>query len=110
MEAIYSCLVFINLVEPPSFVHKLENMSCLVSKEVSLQCSLKGSELMTVSWLKDDHELKEAEHIQITYENKIALLHITSVHADHAGKYTCLSHNQAGSQKCSAVLTVKGWF
>lgn len=105
-----SCHVFINLVEPPSFVEKLENMSCLVSKELSLQCSLKGSEPMAVSWLKDDHELKEAEYIQITYEDKIALLHITSVHAHHAGKYTCLANNQAGSQKCSAVLTVKGWF
>ena len=99
-----------NLVEPPSFVQKLENMSCLVSKEVSLHCSLKGSEPMTLSWLKDDHELKETEHIQITYEDKISLLHITSVHADHAGKYTCLAHNQAGRQKCSSVLTVKGWF
>ena len=110
MEEIYSCHVFMNLVEPPLFVHKLENMSCLVSKEVSLQCSLKGSEAMTLSWLKDDHELKEAEHIQITYEHKITRLHITCVHADHAGKYTWLSHNQAGSQKCFAVLTVKGWF
>lgn len=95
--------------EPPSFVQKLENLSSLVGSEVSLHCSLKGSEPITVSWLKDNHELKEAENIQITYENKTALLHITNVQSSHCGKYSCQAQNQAGSQTCSAVLTVKGW-
>lgn len=98
------------LVDPPSFVRKLENLSSLVGSEVSLQCVLKGSEPMTVSWMKDNHELKEAEHIQITYENNTALLLITDVQRKHAGKYSCQAQNQAGSQSCSALLTVKGWF
>lgn len=89
---------------------KLENMSSLVGSEVSLKCVLKGSEPMTVSWLKDNHEVKEAENIQITYENKTALLHITKLQSKHGGKYSCQVQNQAGSQTCSAVLTVKGWF
>lgn len=97
------------LVEPPSFVRKLENLSSLVGTEVSLQCILKGSDPMTVSWMKDNHELKEAEHIQITYENKTALLHITDLQSKHGGKYSCQAQNQAGSQTCSSVLTVKGW-
>lgn len=97
------------LVEPPSFVQKLENLSLLVGKEVSLRCTLKGSEPMTVSWLKDNHELKEAENIQITYENQTALLHINHLQSKHGGKYSCQVQNQAGSQTCSAVLTVKGW-
>uniref|UniRef100_A0A8D3CP74 Ig-like domain-containing protein n=1 Tax=Scophthalmus maximus TaxID=52904 RepID=A0A8D3CP74_SCOMX len=99
------CLNFI-LVEPPSFVQKLENLSLLVGKEVSLRCTLKGSEPMTVSWLKDNHELKEAENIQITYENQTALLHINHLQSKHGGKYSCQVQNQAGSQTCSAVLTV----
>lgn len=90
-------------------MQKLGNLSPLVGSEVSLQCTLKGSEPMTVSWMKDNHELKEAEHIQITYENKTALLHITNLQSKHGGKYSCQAQNQAGSQTCSAVLTVKGW-
>lgn len=90
-------------------MRKLENLSVLVGSEVSLQCVLKGSEPMTVSWMRDDHELKEAEHIQITYENNTALLHITDLQRKHGGKYFCQAQNQAGSQTCSAVLTVKGW-
>lgn len=90
-------------------MRKLENLSSLVGSEVSLQCLLKGSEPMNVTWMKDNHELKEAENIQITYENKTALLHITDLHSKHGGRYSCQAQNQAGSQICSAVLTVKGW-
>ena len=90
-------------------MQKLENLSLLVGNKVSLRCTLKGSEPMTVTWLKDNHELKEAEYIQITYENNAALLHITSLQSKHGGKYSCQAQNQAGSQTCSAVLTVKGW-
>lgn len=90
-------------------MRKLENLSSLVGSEVSLQCMLKGSDHMTVSWLKDNHELREAENIQITLENKTALLHITNLQSKHGGKYSCQAQNQAGSQTCSAVLTVKGW-
>ncbi len=101
------CINFF-LVEPPSFVQKLGNLSSLVGSEVSLQCILKGSEPMTVTWMKDNHELKEAEHIQLSYENKTAVLHITNLQSKHGGKYSCQAQNQAGSQMCSAVLTVKG--
>lgn len=97
------------LAEPPSFVQKLESLSSLVGSEVSLRCTLKGTEPMTVYWMKDNHELKEAEHIQITYENKTALLRITDLQSKHGGKYSCQAQNPAGSQICSAVLTVKGW-
>lgn len=90
-------------------MHKLENLSSLVGSDVCLQCSLKGSEPMTVSWLKDNHEIKEAENIQITFENNTALLHVTNVQSKHGGRYSCQVQNQAGSQTCSAVLTVKGW-
>lgn len=90
-------------------MHKLENLSYLVGSDISLQCTVKGSEPLTVSWLKDNHEIKEAENIQITYEDKTALLHIINLQSKHGGKYSCQLQNQAGSQTCSAVLTVKGW-
>lgn len=96
------------LIEPPLFVQKLENLSLLVGSEANLTCTVKGSEPITVSWLKDNHELKEAENVQITFENKTAVLHITHLQSIHGGKYSCQAQNQAGSKACSAVLTVKG--
>lgn len=86
----------------------MDNTNVLLGGEVSLQCVLKGSLPMTVSWMKDDHEITESEHVQISFENRTAVLHISSVHLKHGGKYTCHAQNEAGSQKCTAVLVVKG--
>lgn len=86
----------------------MDNTNILLGGEVSLQCVLKGSLPMTVSWMKDDHEIKESEHVQISFENRTAVLHISSVQLKHGGKYTCQAQNEAGSQKCTAVLVVKG--
>lgn len=79
-----------------------------MGREVSLQCNLKGSEPMTVSWLKDNRELKETESVRMVFENKTAMLHFSNLQSQDGGKYSCQVQNQAGSQTCSAVLTVKG--
>lgn len=90
-------------------MQKLQNISSVVGTEVSLRCVLKGSEPLNLTWMKDNHELKEAENIQISIENKTAVLHITDLQSKHGGKYSCQAQNQAGSQTCTAVLLVKGW-
>lgn len=87
---------------------KMDNTNVLLGGEVSLQCVLKGSLPMTISWMKDDHEIKESEHVQISFENWTAVVHISSVQLKFGGKYTCHAQNEAGSQKCTAVLAVKG--
>ena len=96
------------LLEPPSFVQKLDNMSVLLGSELTMQCVLKGSLPMTVSWMKDDHEVKDTEHVQISFENRIAVLHMSCIQLNQGGKYTCHAQNEAGSQKCTAALVVKG--
>ncbi len=89
-------------------MQKLDNTNVLLGGEVSLQCVLKGSLPMNVSWMKDDHEIKESEDFQISFENQTAVVYIFSVQLKHGGKYTCHAQNEAGSQKCTAVLAVKG--
>uniref|UniRef100_A0A8C7GM97 Ig-like domain-containing protein n=1 Tax=Oncorhynchus kisutch TaxID=8019 RepID=A0A8C7GM97_ONCKI len=83
--------------------------STVTVKEISMQCTLKGSLPMTVSWIKEDHEVKEGEHIQISYETRTAVLTLRNTQMKHGGKYICQAQNEAGSQKCLATLTVKGW-
>uniref|UniRef100_A0A3B1JBY6 Ig-like domain-containing protein n=1 Tax=Astyanax mexicanus TaxID=7994 RepID=A0A3B1JBY6_ASTMX len=95
------------LIEPPSFVQKLDNMSALVGSEITMQCLLKGSLPMTVSWLKEEHEVRDSEHVQISFENRTAVLHMSGIELKHGGKYTCTAQNEAGSQKCTAALVVK---
>lgn len=73
-----------------------------------MQCVVKGSLPITVSWIKDDREVKEDENVKISFEDQIGKLHITNMQLKYDGKYTCLAKNEAGSQKCSASLIVKG--
>ncbi|XP_076857247.1 titin-like [Brachyhypopomus gauderio] len=102
-----SCDCEVLLKEPPSFLQKLDNMSVLLGSELTMQCVLKGSLPLSVTWTKDDHEVKETEHVQMSFENRTAFLHVSSVQSEHGGKYTCHAQNEAGSQKCTAALVVK---
>lgn len=101
------CLIFL-LLEPPSFTQKLENMDALLGSELTMLCVLKGSLPMTVSWTKGDHEVKDSEDVQISFENRTAVLYFSNVNLKHSGKYTCHAQNEAGSQNCTAALVVKG--
>lgn len=99
---------FFLLLEPPSFTQKLNNMDALLGTELTMLCVLKGSLPMTVSWTKGDHEVKDTEDVQMSFENRTAVLHFSNVKLKDSGKYTCHAQNEAGSQKCTAALVVKG--
>uniref|UniRef100_A0A8C4X8A3 Ig-like domain-containing protein n=1 Tax=Erpetoichthys calabaricus TaxID=27687 RepID=A0A8C4X8A3_ERPCA len=94
--------------DPPSFIEKIENVSCLVGSVITLQSIVKGSLPITVSWIKDDNEVMESDNTQMTFEDGVATLYMTDVETLHAGKYTCQAKNDAGAQKCSASVLVKG--
>lgn len=99
---------FFLLLEPPSFTQKLNNMDALLGTELTMVCVLKGSLPMTVSWTKGDHEVKDTGDVQISFENRTAVLHFLNVKLKHSGKYACHAQNEAGSQTCTAALVVKG--
>uniref|UniRef100_A0A3P8SVR7 Ig-like domain-containing protein n=1 Tax=Amphiprion percula TaxID=161767 RepID=A0A3P8SVR7_AMPPE len=103
-----SCSYHISLKEPPSFVQRLEDMSCMVGSEVSMRCMLSGSLPMTFSWIKDDHELTEDEHVKMSAETKSAVLNLKNAQLSHGGKYVFEAQNKAGTQRCAAVLIVTG--
>lgn len=95
-------------LEPPSFVQRLEDMSCMVGSEISMKCMLSGSLPMTFSWIKDGHELTEDEHVKMSYEIKSAVLNLKNAQLSHGGKYVCEAQNKAGTHRCAAVLIVTG--
>uniref|UniRef100_A0A8C4S5P7 Ig-like domain-containing protein n=1 Tax=Erpetoichthys calabaricus TaxID=27687 RepID=A0A8C4S5P7_ERPCA len=103
-----SCDCDVTLKDPPSFIEKIENVSCLVGSVITLQSIVKGSLPITVSWIKDDNEVMESDNTQMTFEDGVATLYMTDVETLHAGKYTCQAKNDAGAQKCSASVLVKG--
>lgn len=97
-------------LEPPSFVERLEDVSCMVGSEIFMRCLLSGTLPMTFSWIKDGHELKEDEHVKMSHGMKGAILNLRNAQLLHGGKYVCEAHNKAGTHRCAAVLTVTGLF
>lgn len=83
-------------------------------EQVSVTCSiLKGDHPMEIRWTHNNQEINPTSYpdISITKNGKkVSLLLIDSVTARHAGEYTCVASNSAGSRSHSAFLAVNGTF
>lgn len=95
-------------LEPPSFVKKIENVTALAGDSVTLQAVVKGSEPISVTWMKGKDIIKDDNNVRVTFDHGLATLQITGVQLSSGGKYTCVAENDAGSQSCFGELAVKG--
>ncbi|NXX11899.1 TITIN protein, partial [Podargus strigoides] len=95
------------LKEPPSFVKKIDNVTALAGDSVTLQAVVKGSEPISVMWMKGKDIIHDDNKVRVTFEHGLTTLHITGVQLSSGGKYTCVAENDAGSQSCFGELTVK---
>ncbi|NXE21879.1 TITIN protein, partial [Ardeotis kori] len=102
-----SCSTRLSLKEPPSFVKKLENVTSILKGTAFFQCVIAGAQPLSVSWIKDEKILEDDEHHHITFENSMATLKLTNVDLSHRGRYTCQAKNEAGVEKCFALLFVQ---
>lgn len=77
---------------------------------VSLTCSVnKGDLPMEVTWSFNGRPISQVFGVTTNAVNKrLSTLSIDSVQAEHAGYYTCIAKNQAGSANYSAYLFVNG--
>lgn len=95
--------------EPPLFSKRLESATAVLGNTLKLQATLKGSAPITVKWMKDSELIRDDDpNVNMTFENNVASVSFSCVQIKHDGKYTCLAENEAGQQKCEAVLTVQG--
>lgn len=98
-------------IEPPSFVKKVEPSYLLRQGESAhLQCKIKGSPDIHVTWYKNNTAITPSEMFRMTFNNSDAILDITSMKVDDSGSYTCEALNDAGSESCTCEIIVKGLF
>lgn len=95
--------------EPPSFVVLPESQAALPNTNVRFKGTFKGSAPFTVKWFKDDTELMTGPSCFTGLEGLACFLDLYSVVVSQSGVYSCQVSNEAGSVRCSADLTVKGW-
>ena len=77
----------------------------------SVQCAVVEGDLpLEITWMFGDREIKsDRTDIIISASGKrLKQLTIEAVAAWHAGEYTCVASNEAGSVSKSAILKVNG--
>ncbi|KAF3843797.1 hypothetical protein F7725_002646 [Dissostichus mawsoni] len=95
--------------EPPSFVTLPESQAAVPNGTVRFKCTFKGTPPFTVKWFKDDSELMTGPSCFTGLEGLSCFMELYKVGVTHSGAYSCQVSNDAGSVRCSADLTVKGW-
>ena len=76
-----------------------EKLAILDKSNVTIKCMAKGMPPPSLSWSKDGNKLENAQP---------NLLHLMSITLEDSGRYTCSADNFMGSDRQSAVLTVRG--
>lgn len=77
---------------------------------VSASCTVnKGDFPINIYWTRNGHKIFSNDGISISRTNqRISILSIESVRDRHAGNYSCVAENKAGSVELSADLWVNG--
>lgn len=75
-----------------------------------LQCKIKGSPEIQVSWFKDNKKILESNTHKMSFVNFVAVLDISEMKVDDTGSYSCEAVNEVGSDSCTTEVVVKGLF
>lgn len=106
-----SYYVFIFTVPPHINHFDFPSKSKKAGDSTSLSCTVdKGDNPIQFEWFQNSKPiLNTNEGISIgRFGDKISILGIDSLRAEHSGKYTCKATNFAGSAYYSAILLVNG--
>lgn len=69
---------------------------------------MSGTAPISVSWFQDGNEIVSGEKYEISFLDNVCALKLNALDVTDTGSYTCVAANVAGSDECSASLTVQG--
>uniref|UniRef100_A0A8C9L6K7 Ig-like domain-containing protein n=1 Tax=Pavo cristatus TaxID=9049 RepID=A0A8C9L6K7_PAVCR len=88
--------------------HVLTKKDTVLGSSIQMECKVSGSLPISAKWFKDGKEITDsAKYRSLCHENTMSL-EIANLELTDTANYTCNVSNIAGSDSCSAVLTVKG--
>lgn len=93
------------------FVTKLEATKLVTSADSArLECKVTGSPVISFRWFKDEMEISSSPKYTMALSDLKASLEIVNCAVKDSGEYVCVASSEAGSDRCSSTVTVKGWF
>ena len=96
-------------IMPPTFTKSLKRVDGNIGNDVSMDCKVSGSQPMTISWFKDDQEIKSGSKFQPDFKDSSASLRVMKLEKPDSGVYKCRATNSAGFKETSGTLYVKGY-
>lgn len=93
---------------PPSFVRRLKETYGVLGSSVVLECKIAGSLPISVTWFYGGNEIASGEKYETIFSENVCALKVNALDSSDTGPYTCTATNVAGSDECSAFLTVQG--
>uniref|UniRef100_A0A3B5BMM1 Ig-like domain-containing protein n=1 Tax=Stegastes partitus TaxID=144197 RepID=A0A3B5BMM1_9TELE len=104
------CTAVLFVKEPPVFVRKLEATKLVTSSDsIRLECKVTGSPVISFKWFKDEMEISSGLKYSMSSIDLVAALEIVKCAVEDSGDYVCLASSEAGNDRCSSTVTVKGW-
>lgn len=93
------------------FVTKLEAAKLITSADSArLECTVVGSPIISFKWFKNEMEISSSPKYRMFCTDLVASLEIVNCTVQDSGDYVCVASSEAGSDRCSSTVTVKGWF
>lgn len=83
-------------------------MNAVLGASAVLECRVSGSAPISVGWFQDGNELISGPKCQSSFSENVCTLNLHLLEPSDTGIYTCVAANVAGSDECSAMLTVQG--
>lgn len=67
-----------------------------------------GTPVITFKWFKNEIEISSGHKYAMTATDSVACLEVADCTVEDTGDYVCVACSEAGSDRCSSTVTVKG--
>lgn len=92
------------------FVRKLEATKLITSGDTArLECKVTGSPVISLKWFKDEMEICPGPKYTMVFRDTVVSLEVIDCTVEDSGDYFSVATSEAGSDRCSSTVTVKGW-
>ncbi|XP_073778678.1 myotilin isoform X2 [Danio rerio] len=103
-----------NVGVSPTYVKCLHDVSTLKGQLVVLECRVRGTPPLQISWYREDKQIIDSADLRILRKKassafipeELCTLVITEACPEDSGIFKCIASNQFGTVTCSAMLEV----